>query len=179
MRWMPRIATSGWLISGVTKRPAALPALVIVNVPPRSSSGCECAGLRGLGEAPNLGVEVVERERVRAVDDGDDEALLGLDGDAEVVAVEQHELAVLDASVELGELLQRLGDGLDDERPSRLLRSTPREVALLDPGHGRDLGCARVRCSNIWPLHAAQLNMRRLRIWPRAHRRPPRGRRPR
>ena len=35
----PRIATSGWLTSGVTKRPANLPALVTVKVDPRSSSG--------------------------------------------------------------------------------------------------------------------------------------------
>ncbi len=39
IRWMPRMPTSGWLTSGVTSKPPSLPALVIVNVLPRSSSG--------------------------------------------------------------------------------------------------------------------------------------------
>ena len=143
-------------MSGVTKSPAALPALVIVNVPPRSSSGFERAGVRGLGEAPHLGVELVERQRVGAVDDRDDEALLRLDGDAEVVAVEQHELAVVDARVELGELLQRLGDGLDDERHEPL-EVDAGEVALLDPRHGGDLVRARQVLEHL-ALHTPERN---------------------
>ena len=39
MRCTPRMPTSGWLTSGVTSTPASLPALVTVNVDPRSSSG--------------------------------------------------------------------------------------------------------------------------------------------
>ena len=39
IRCKPRMRTSGWLRSGVTRRPPSLPALVTVNVPPRSSSG--------------------------------------------------------------------------------------------------------------------------------------------
>ena len=116
----------------------------------------ERPGVRGLGEAPHLGVELVERERVGAVDDRNDEALLRLDGDAEVVAVEQHELAVLDARVELRELLQRLDDGLEDER-DEALEVDAGEVALLDPRHGRDLVRARQVLEHL-ALDAAQLN---------------------
>jgi len=39
MRPMLRIATSGWLTIGVVSRPPSFPALVTVNVEPRSSSG--------------------------------------------------------------------------------------------------------------------------------------------
>ncbi len=35
----PRIATCGWLITGVSKSAPTLPRLVIVKVPPDSSSG--------------------------------------------------------------------------------------------------------------------------------------------
>ena len=69
-----------------------------VNVPPRSSSGFSVPALRGFGEPAHLGVELVERARVAAAHDRDDETLLGLHGDADVVAVEVDELAVLDAA---------------------------------------------------------------------------------
>ena len=106
---MLRIATSGWFTIGVWKRPASLPALVTVNVEPRSSSGLSVPGAGGLGEAPHLGVELLDRGRVAAADDRDDEALVGLDGDAQVVAVEVDDLVAVEARVQLGELLQRLG----------------------------------------------------------------------
>ena len=92
-------------MSGVTNRPAALPGARDRERAAAELLRLQRAGMRGLGEAPHLGVERVSVEFVRAVDDRDDEPLLGLDGDAEVVAVEQHELAVLDAGVELRELL--------------------------------------------------------------------------
>ena len=70
--------------------------------------------VRALGEPPHLGVDLVERQLVGAVHHGDDEPLLGLHREADVVAVEQHELPVLDAGVQLRELAQRLGDSLED-----------------------------------------------------------------
>ena len=70
-----------------------MPALVTVNVEPRSSVGRELPGPRRLGEAADVGVELLDRARVAAAHDRDDEALLGLDGDAEVVAVELDDLA--------------------------------------------------------------------------------------
>ena len=90
------------------------------------------------------------------MDDRDDKALLGLDGNPEVVAVEQHELAVLDARVELRELLERFDNGLDDERDEPL-EVDAGEVALLDPGHGGDL----VRAGQVLEhlaLHTAERN---------------------
>ena len=95
---MLRIATSGWLTIGVWKRPASLPALVTVNVEPRSSSGFERARTGCLREPRDLRGELLDRRRVAAADDGDDEALLGLDGDSEVVAVEVDDLVALEAA---------------------------------------------------------------------------------
>ena len=72
--------------------------------------GSERARAGGLREPADVGVEVVERPRVASADDRYDEALLGLHRDADVVAVEVHEVAVLDACVQLRELAQRLRD---------------------------------------------------------------------
>ena len=91
------------------------------------------------------------------MDDRDDEPLLGLDGDADVVAVEQHELAVLDARVQLRELAERLGDRLEDERDEPL-QVDVREVALLDPGHGRDLAVRARQVLEHLPADPAQLD---------------------
>ena len=72
------------------------------------------------------------------MDDRDDESLLGLHRDADVVAVEIDDRAVLDAGVQLRELLQRLGDRLERERDDPL-QVDAGEVAFLDPGDGRNL----------------------------------------
>ena len=104
MRCTPRIATSGWLISGVTKRPAELAGARDGERAAAQLFRRELAGLRGVGEASHLGVELFERARVAVAHDGHDEALLGLHRDADVVAVEQHELVAVDARVQLREL---------------------------------------------------------------------------
>ena len=87
--------------------------------------------------------------------DGDDEPQFGLDGDAEVVAVEQHELPVLDARVQLRELTKRLGDRVEHQR-DEALQFDVREVALLDPGHGRDLVVRAREVLEHLPAHPAQ-----------------------
>ena len=120
IRPMPRIATSGWLTIGVWNRPASFPALVTVNVEPRSSSGCELPGARGLGEALDVGGELLHRSRVAAADDRDDEPLLGLDGDADVVAVEVDDLVALEPGVQFRELLQRRRARLQHGRDQQL-----------------------------------------------------------
>src|SRR5581483_2380319 len=57
---VPRIATCGWLMIGVSNRAPRLPVLVSVNVPPASSSGLTWPALV-LGvvvdDLPGLGVE--------------------------------------------------------------------------------------------------------------------------
>ena len=110
------------------------------------------ARLRRLGEAPHLGVELVERARVAAADDRDDEPLLGLDGDADVVAVEQHELAVLDARVQLRELAaatRRPPSARAARAASGRRREKSHSSTQVTAGISR---CARVRCSNICRL---------------------------
>ena len=91
------------------------------------------------------------------MDDRDDEPVLGLDRDAEVVAVEQHERAVLDARVQLRELAQGVGDRLEDER-DEALQVGVREVALLDPGHGRDLAVRARQVLEHLPADPVQLH---------------------
>ena len=66
----------------------------------------EGAGTGTLGEPADLCIDLGDREVVAGADDGDDEAGVGVDGDAEVVAVEQHDLVAVDASVQLRELVQ-------------------------------------------------------------------------
>ena len=86
-----------------------MPALVTVNVEPRSSSRRELARACALGQAPHLGAELVDRAAVAVAHDGNDEPGVGLHGNAEVVAVEEDDLVALEARVQLRELLQRLG----------------------------------------------------------------------
>ena len=100
--------------------------------------GLERAGARTLGEPVDLGVDLGDREPVAATDDRHDEARLGVDGDAEVVAVEQHDLVVVDPRVELGELCERAGR-CPQRRRDEEVEVDAGEVALLDERHGRDL----------------------------------------
>ena len=141
-------------MSGVVKRPADLPALVTVNVPPRSSSGASlpfcAASARRLMSASSSSSE---RES-HVAHDGNDEPLLGLHGDPEVVALEIDELVVLDARVQLRELAQRLRDRLQHERQEQL-HVDAREVALLDPGDRRDLAVRAREVLEHLPLDPA------------------------
>ena len=125
--------------------------------------------MRGLGEPPHLGVELVERARVDVADDRDDEPLLGLHGDADVVALEQHEVVAVDARVQLRELLQRLRDRLAASSGSSRFRSTSVKSHSSTQVTGGISRCARVRCSNICRL-TPRIGSRRS-VVPRALRR--------
>ena len=162
-------------MSGVVKRPADLPALVTVNVAAAQLLRRELARVRGVGEPLDVGAELVERARVAVAHDGHDEPLLGLHGDADVVAVEIDELVALDARVQLRELAQRLRDGLQDER-QQPLEVDAGEVAFLDPGDGRDLAVRARQVLEHLPLDAADRLAACLR---RGCAPPRRGRRPR
>ena len=100
--------------------------------------GLQRAGARCIGQPRHVLGELVHGARIAAAHDRDDEALLGLDGDAEVVPVEQHDLVPLEPGVELGHLLERQGGGAKRER-DEATQVEPRQVALLDPRDGRDL----------------------------------------
>ena len=143
------MATSGWLMSGVTNTPPSLPALVTVKVEPRSSSGASVPARARVGEAPHVGVELLQRARVAAAHDRHDQAVVGLHRDAEVVAVEQHDLVALEAGVQLGELAQRQRGGAAATGPRACVRSTPvksHSSTKVTAGTSR---CVRVTCSTI------------------------------
>ena len=61
IRWTPRIATSGWLTSGVAKSPPSRPALDTVNVDPRSCSGVERPGRGRRAELGDLRGQLLDR----------------------------------------------------------------------------------------------------------------------
>src|SRR6266700_2880919 len=75
--------------------------------------GLELVGARRFGEPCDLVRQLVDGARVAVADDRDDEPLVGLHGDAEVVAVEVDDLVALEPSVQLGHLFERLGHGLE------------------------------------------------------------------
>ena len=146
-RPMLRIATSGWFTIGVWKRPASLPALVTVNVEPRSSSACKRSRAGTLCELGDLRRELVDALLVRAPDDRDDQAVVGLHCDADVVAVEVDDRVAVEPRVELRKLGEALGAGLDDRRAGvaregRPRRRTPRPRSPAAP-RGARASCAR------------------------------------
>ena len=101
------------------------------------------AGSGRVGEARGLGGELLERPGVAASDDRHDEALLGLDGDPEVVALEIDELVasvvgVVEPSVQLWVLLQPGRGRLQHERHESA-EVDVREVALLRERDRRNL----------------------------------------
>ena len=91
-----------------------------------------------LGERVDVCAQLLDGALGATADDRHDEPLVGLDGDAEVVAVEEDDLVTLEAGVQLRELLQRERGRLQHDR-QQLLEVDRREVALLDVGHGRHL----------------------------------------
>ena len=118
--------------------PPSLPALVIVNVESRSSSGCSVpARAPSARRWISASISSIE-SRSHAADDGHDEAGVRVDRDAEVVAVEQHDLVVLDPGVQLGELTERRSGGFHRGRDETAEVDTG-EVALLDEGDGGNL----------------------------------------
>ena len=118
--------------------------------------GLERAGAGRLGETRHLVRQLVEALGLAGADDRDDEPLLGLHGDAEVVAVEVDDRVALEPGVQLGKLLQALGDRLQHGR-HEALEVDVGEVALLDPGDRRHLA---VRAAHVLGDEAANTAQR-------------------
>src|SRR5262249_62383681 len=74
----------------------------------------ERAGARALREPVELRAELLDRARVDRADDRDEQALGGLHRDADVVTVEVDDLVALEPGVQLRELTQGRGGGLED-----------------------------------------------------------------
>src|SRR4051794_25073259 len=154
-----RIATCGWLMIGVAASAPYWPGFVIVNVPPRTSSGwsarsrarragarmrrprppsgraCAARATGTKSPSPSRGAaaEPLVGEVLRVADDRHDEpVLVERDGDAEVDPIVARERVALEPGVEVGELAQRLDDAARDDRQ----RGRPdRGPAALDRAH--------------------------------------------
>ena len=115
-----------------------MPALVTVKVESRSSSGCsEPARAPSARRWISASISATEsRSHPRTT--GTTRPGVRVDGDPEVVAVEQHDLVVLDPRVELGELGKRRGRGLQRGRHEQA-EVDAGEVAFLDERDGGDL----------------------------------------
>ena len=128
----PRIATCGWLMIGVSHSAPTLPRLVIVKVPPPSSSGpILLVRVRSATSAIFLARPAIERSPA-SLTTGVMQALLGVDGEREVLAVVVGDLpgVGVDRRVELGVLLERVDRGLGEER----------QVGQLDALAGQEVG---------------------------------------
>ena len=147
IRWTPRMPTSGWLISGVTNEPENLPALVTVNVEPRSSSGFSVpCRAPSASRAPRHRARRASASRSRGRP-GRRDPVVGVDRDAEVVALEVDDLVALEPGVQLGKLLERRGDGLEHRRHEPVEVDVPKSHSSTHVTAGID--CARVMCSAI------------------------------
>ena len=89
------------------------------------------------------------RTSVHAADDGDDEPVVGLDGDADVVAVEVDDRVAVEARVQLRELGERLGAGLARRSRRRRSSGTSSKSHSSTQVTGGTSRCARAMCSAI------------------------------
>ncbi len=113
---MPRMADCGWLMMGVPNCSPKMPALVRVKVPPATSSGASF--LLRARSARSTMARAMPRKffSSRLLDDGDDEAPVQRDGDADVDVLVVEDGVALDGGVDDGVLAQRLHGGARDER---------------------------------------------------------------
>ena len=106
---MPRMPTSGWLMTGVENRPPMLPTDVTVNVPPRrSSSRALPARASALSRSISRAM-LAEVLLVGVADHRHDQAGRRRHGDADVVVVVQDDLVgrLVQAGVDQRHLLER------------------------------------------------------------------------
>ena len=118
---------------GVSNRAPKLPRLVIVKVPPDELVRTDLVGAGALGDVGDLLGQPGDREVAGVLDDRGQQALLGVDGERDVLAVEVGHLARLgvDRRVERGVLLERVDRGLGEERQVRQLHALARQEVGL------------------------------------------------
>ena len=115
-----RIATCGWLMIGVAAIAPNWPGLVIVNVPPRTSSGRRSPSRARPARSRTRRARPSSREVLRVADHGHDQPVVAeRDGDPEVHAVVLGEAVALEPGVERRELAQRVDDAARDDRQRR------------------------------------------------------------
>ena len=133
---VPRMATCGWLMIGVSNSAPRLPVLVSVKVPPDSSSGPILLVRVRSARSAILLARPGDRQVAGVLDHRGEQALLGVDRDREVLAVVVGDLALLgvDRGVERRVHLERVDRRLGEERQER----------QLDALAGREVGLDRV-----------------------------------
>src|SRR6188472_3078535 len=122
---------------------------------------------RAVREPSHLDGDLLDGALLAAADDGDDQPVVCLHGDADVHPVEEHDVVSLQASVELGEPREGAGRRVDCQRDEEG-EVGPGEVALLDEGDGRDLA---VRARHLFDDRAADPADRNTPPVARPHRR--------
>ena len=171
MRCSAEDADLGGLTSGVAKSPPSRPALVTVNVAPRSSSGASVPA-RAPSARRRSSASVASRSSVsRGAQHRRRQAALGLHRDAEVEALPEHDLAPVERGVQLGhgaEAVHGGGEQVGEVRARAARGLEVGEVALLDDRHGRHLAmrAAEVlgdRAAHRVERHAPAAPARRLR----------------
>ena len=125
---MPRIALCGMLRIGVDSSEPNTPPLVIVNVPPVSSSSVSLPSRARVAYADDRLLDLAERQRIGVAQHRHDQAAIGRDGDADVVVLVIDDVVAVDRGIDDREALQRLDAGLDEERHE----AEPRAVLLLE-----------------------------------------------
>jgi hypothetical protein len=116
----PRIATCGWLMTGVAKMLPKLPKLVIENVPPCTSSGLQLARAGARGQVGTM--EPLQAHHVLLVgvaDHRDDQAVLERHGHAEIDVAVVDDVGSVDRRVDDRELPQRRRGRAHHERQER------------------------------------------------------------
>ena len=94
---MPRMAACGGFRIGVDIIEPKMPPLVIVNVPPSRSEKAILPSRAFLASSAIFFSIDAKSELIRVADDGDHEAALGADGDADVVEVLVDDVGAVDA----------------------------------------------------------------------------------
>ena len=106
--------------------PPIPPRFVMVNVPPRMSSGCNLFCL-AQGGVSQLLRQFQHALLVHIAEDRHQQAALGIDGHADMIIAFQHELprGNIEAGIEVGKLLEGDGGSLEGERRHGGLRTLP------------------------------------------------------
>ena len=140
---MPRIALCGGFRIGVDISEPNTPPLVIVNVPPVSSSSVIAPSRARVAKAPTRLLDLGEAARVGVAQHRHDQAAVGRDRDADVVVLVIDDVVAVDRRIDDREASQRLDARLDEERREAELHAVLLLEILLVAG-ARSVDCRQI-----------------------------------
>ena len=151
-----RIATCGWLMIGVAMIEPYCPGFVIVNVPPRTSSGVSSPARARLARSLMRAGQPLDGQLVRVADDRDDQPVLAeRHGDPEVDVLVERVAIALEPALSAGARAapRRRSARRTAARSGRaLLRARPRRRAMsasIHVVHVAAVSSERLMCSPI------------------------------